>query len=262
MKRFFFFTTASILLLLTACEIRTGSGESGEVRQISQTIPLDKAESVRTDISMRAGRLMVKGGAKNLLDTEIRFSREEWEPEIEYTSSGETGRLRIDQPEVSGINLNFNNNFVNDWTILLNDEVVQDLDVEIGAGETELDLRNLQLRSVDIDAGVGEHSINLSDTSVPQLRLNAGVGEVSVDLSGTWNNDLEAEFNGGIGELNLLLPADIGIRMEISGALGSINAPGLNKDGNIYTNELYGQSDHVMELEVKAGIGEINVNVE
>ncbi|MFP4341938.1 MAG: toast rack family protein [Cyclobacteriaceae bacterium] len=261
MKRFFSFTTASILLL-TACEIRTGSGESGEVRQISQTIPLDKAESVRTDISMRAGRLMVKGGAKNLLDTEIRFSREEWEPEIEYTSSGETGRLRIDQPEVSGINLNFNNNFVNDWTILLNDEVVQDLDVEIGAGETELDLRNLQLRSVDIDAGVGEHSINLSDTSVPQLRLNAGVGEVSVDLSGTWNNDLEAEFNGGIGELNLLLPADIGIRMEISGALGSINAPGLNKDGKIYTNELYGQSDHVMELEVKAGIGEINVNVE
>ena len=255
----------AILVALSACEINTGSreaGDNGPTQQISQAIKRDEAESVRTDISIRAGRLTVKGGAENLVDTEISFSREEWEPEIEYTLSGKTGRLRIEQPEVSGINFNFDDNFVNDWNILLNEDIVQDIDFEIGAGETELDLRGLQLSSVDIDAGVGEHSINLSGTSVPSLRLNAGVGEVSVDLSGTWNNNLDAVFNGGIGELNLLLPSDVGIRMEVNGALGSINAPGLNKDGRVYTNDLYGQSDYVMELDVTAGIGEVNVSLE
>lgn len=252
-------------LLLTACEINSGSGANGsegEVRQIAQSIEKDQAKNVRTDISISAGRLMIRGGAENLVDTEIRYSREEWEPTIDYTLSGETGRLRIEQPEVSGINFNFNDNFVNDWDILLNNEVVQDLDLEIGAGETDIDLRGLRLNSVDIDAGVGEHNINLSGTSVPQIRLNAGVGEVSADLSGEWNNDLEAEFNGGIGELNLLLPADMGIRMEVNGALGQINAPDFNKNGSIYTNEQYGQSQYVMELEVRAGIGAINVSTE
>lgn len=255
----------AIVVLLSACEINTGSQEAGnnaEIRQISQAIKKDEAETVRTDISMRAGRLTVKGGAKNLVDTEIAFSRDEWEPEIEYTLSGKTGRLRIEQPEVSGINFNFDDNFVNDWTILLNEDIMQDIDFEIGAGETELDLRGLRLNSVDIDAGVGEHSINLSGTSVPQIRLNAGVGEVSVDLSGRWNNGMEAEFNGGIGELNLLLPSDIGIRMEVSGALGSINAPGLNKNGKVYTNDLYGDTEYVMDIEVTAGIGQVNVSVE
>jgi len=264
MKKTLYLPTISLFLLMS-CEINTGSGENasdGELRQISQAIKLDQVETVRTNISMRAGRLTVKGGAENLVDTEIAYSNQDWEPEIAYTSSGNTGRLRIEQPEGSGINFNFNDNFTNDWNILLNDALVQDLDVSIGAGETELDLRGLRLSSLDIDAGVGEHSVNLANTSVPQLRLNAGVGEVNVDLSGAWNNDLEAAFNGGIGELNLLLPAGIGIRMEVSGALGSINAPDLNKNGSVYTNDLYGQSDHVMDLEVKAGIGSVNVRVE
>lgn len=260
------FTLCTIaMLLLAACEISTRSNENaadGETQRISQAIPLDDAETVRANISIRAGRLTVKGGAENLVDTDISYSRAEWEPEIEYNLNGKTGRLRIAQPESEGINLNFNDNFVNDWNILLNDAIVQDIDFEIGAGETDLDLRGLRLNSVDIDAGVGEHSINLSGTSVPQIRVNAGVGEVSVDLSGQWDNDVEANFNGGIGELNLLLPSAIGIRMEVSGALGSINAPGLNKNGQVYTNDLYGDAEYVMEIEVTAGIGQVNVSVE
>lgn len=257
--------SAVSLIILASCEINTGSGNSaanGEVRQISQAIKMDEAETVKTDISMQAGRLTVKGGARNLVDTEISAGRKEWEPEIEYTLSGKTGRLRIEQPEADGINFNFNEDFVNDWNILLNDDIVQDIDFRIGAGETELDLRGLKLNSLKIDAGVGEHNINLFNTSVPQIRLNAGIGEVSVDLSGEWNNDLEAEFNGGIGELSLLLPAKVGIRVEVNGALGSINAPGLNKDGRVYTNDLYGKSEYLLDLEVKAGIGEVNIRLE
>ena len=259
------FLFVSCLLVLTSCEINTGSGEEaadGSTKQISQAIKKDDAERVRTTISMRAGRLMVKGGADNLVDTDISSNREEWKPEIEYTLSGKTGRLRIEQPESEGLNFNFNDDYVNDWDILLNENIAQDLDVKIGAGETTLDLRGMMLNSVKIDAGVGEHNINLSGTSVPELRLNAGVGEVSVNLTGKWNNDLIAEFNGGIGELNLILPSDMGIRMQVSGALGSINAPALEKNGRVYTNDLYGDSEYMIELEVTAGIGEVNLSLE
>lgn len=264
MKALLFISTISIIFL-NACGIRSTSEEEtsgGPTQQMSQAIKRDKAETVRTNISMRAGTLVVRGGAENLVDTEISSNREEWKPEIEYTLNGKTGRLRIEQPESEGINFNINDDFVNNWNIQLNNDITQDLDVKIGAGETDLDLRGLQLNSIDIDAGVGEHNINLANTSIPQIRLNAGVGEISVDLTGQWDNDLEAEFNGGIGELNLILPNEAGIRMEVTGAIGSINAPGLDKDGRVYTNNNYRSGGHVMELEVKAGIGQVNVSLE
>ncbi len=264
MKALLLLSTISIVYL-SACEISSRSerdASEGPTQQISQAIKRDGAETLNTNISMRAGTLVIRGGAKNLVDTEISSNREEWKPEIEYTLSGKTGRLRIEQPESEGINFNINEDFVNNWNIQFNNNIVQDLDVKIGAGETELDLRGLQLNSIDIDAGVGEHNINLANTSVPQIRLNAGVGEVSVNLTGQWDNDLEAEFNGGIGELNLVLPSDMGIRMEVTGAIGSINAPGLNKDGRVYTSASYGSSGHIMEIEVKAGIGQVNVSLE
>lgn len=256
------FVFVLLIPLLAACEFRSESNNNGGVRQLSQSIKLDEAEVVKTNISMKAGKLILKGGAENLVDTDITSSQEDWQPTIEYTSTGKTGRLRIEQPDISGINFNFGENETNNWVIQLNDDLVQDLDLEIGAGETDIDLRGLILNRVNIDAGVGEHSINLANTSVPELDINAGVGEVSVDLSGQWTNDLDAEINGGIGELNLLLPNDIGIRVEVSGALGAINAPGLNKDGRVYTNDLYGESEHVLSLEVKAGIGTVNISME
>lgn len=253
-----------LIPLFATCEFRSESNNTGGVRQLSQSIQKqgDDAEIVKTHISMKAGKLLLKGGAENLVDTEITASREDWQPEMEYTSTGKTGRLRIEQPDIEGINFNFGEDETNNWVIQLNDAVVQDLDLEIGAGETDLDLRGLKLNSVNIDAGVGEHSINLANTSIPELDINAGVGEVSVDMSGQWNNDLDAEINGGIGELNLLLPKNIGIRIEVSGALGSINAPELNKDGRVFTNDLYGESAYVLNFEVKAGIGTVNVSIE
>lgn len=251
-----------LLPLLAACDFRGESSHNGGVRQLSQSIKMDEAEVIKTHISMKAGKLSVSGGAENLVDTDITSSREDWQPKIEYTSTGNTGRLRIEQPDIQGINFNFGENETNHWVIRLNDALPQDLDLQIGAGETELDLRGLKLNRVNIDAGVGEHSINLANTSVPELDINAGVGEISVDLSGQWTNDLDAEINGGIGELNLLLPQNIGIRIEVSGALGSVNAPELNKDGQTFTNELYGESEHLLNLEIKAGIGTVNVSIE
>ncbi|MDF9795692.1 hypothetical protein OKW21_000955 [Catalinimonas alkaloidigena] len=251
-----------LLPCLVACEFNSESRNNGGVRQASQTIKLDEVETVKTDISMKAGRLTVKGGAENLVDTDITYSHEDWQPEIEYTSTGNTGRLRIEQPDINNFNFNIGDDDANNWIIQLNDALRQDLNLSIGAGETEIDLRGLKLNSVSLDAGVGEHSLNLANTSLPDLTVNAGVGEVSIDLSGQWYNDLDAEVNGGIGELNLLLPREIGIRIEVNGALGSVNAPELNKDGRVFTNDLYGESKYVISLDVKAGIGSVNISLE
>jgi len=251
---------------LAACDINinTSREEPIETQTLSQSIDANNAETVSTSIEMKAGKLIVTGGAKQLMDADFVYNYESWEPEITYETEGETGFLTIEQPKMKSININFDDNEqVNEWTVKLNDNILQDLSCNLGAGETDLDLRGLALNSVDINAGVGEHKINLQDCSVPTLEIQAGVGEVSLDLTGEWRNDLNADIKGGIGELNLLMPGTVGIRLKVTGGLGEVNVPSnFQKDGRTYTNDLYESAEYRLEFDIKAGLGSINVEVE
>ena len=258
--------TYSILLIsLAACDINinTSQEEPIETQTISQSIDANGAESVSTSIEMKAGKLIVTGGAKQLMDADFVYNYESWEPEISYETEGKTGFLTIEQPKMQSINFNFDSDEqVNEWTVKLNNKILQDLSCNLGAGETDLDLRGLALNSVDINAGVGEHNINLQDCSVPELDIKAGVGEVSIDLSGKWRNDLDADIKGGIGELNLSLPGTVGIRLKVTGGLGEVDVPSnFSKDGRTYTNDLYESAEYRLEFNITAGLGSINVEV-
>lgn len=254
------------LLLLASCDINinTSREEPIDTQTLSQTIKANGAESVSTSIKMKAGKLIVTGGASELMNADFTYNYESWEPEISYETEDDLGFLTVEQPKMESININFDgDDDINEWVIQLNNDVLQDLSCNLGAGETDLDLRGLSLNSVDINAGVGEHTINLQDCSLPELDIQAGVGEVSIDLTGEWRNDLEADIKGGIGELNLSLPGTVGIRLKIAGGLGEVDVPGnFQKDGRTYTNDLYDNVEYRLEFDIKAGLGSINVEVE
>lgn len=249
------------LYVLTACDLsfRSNEEENREERILNQNIQMGDVELVNTNISMKAGKLLITGGAKDLMEAHIQYSREAWKPEINFSEDGETGQLSIEQPEMS-VNLNLDlDEDMNTWTIKLNDRVKQDFYCEIGAGQIDLNLQGMNFSRVHIDAGVGEHNIDLRDCSVPEIEINAGVGQVSIDLTGQWRNDLDADINGGIGELNLRLPRDVGIHLKVTGGLGDVDAPELSRDGHTYTNDLYGKATHSLDFDIKAGIGSIKV---
>ena len=263
MKPFTLITGLAILLLATHCQLRSNQDReaSSDVHTLTETLPRNGAERVTTRLSIGAGKLLVTGGADQLMEADFEYSQESWKPEISFEQQDSEGTLSVKQSGLTD-NLNFNlgDNQRNEWRIRLNDEVPQNLECSIGAGETELDLRGLSLDRVDIDAGVGQHDINLTDTSLPELTVDAGVGEVNIDLSGTWNNNLRAEIDGGIGELNLKVPSDVGVQLDVSGGLGSVDVPpGYTKEGGTYTNAAYEQAEYRLDIDVDAGMGSIEV---
>jgi hypothetical protein len=115
-----------------------------------------------------------------------------------------------------------------------------DLKVDLGAGESTLNLREFQLKRLDIDMGVGA---------------------LTLDLSGERSSDLDVKIDGGIGHATIYLPANIGVRAEIDGGLGSIHAPNFHKSHDIFTNDAYGKSAVTIELRVDAGIGSIDLEL-
>ena len=122
----------------------------------------------------------------------------------------------------------------------MNDEVPTDLVVQVGAGESDLDLDSLTLRGVD---------------------LQMGAGKTTVDLTGDHAQGFGATIEGGVGEATVLLPSEIGVKAKAEGGIGGINAKGLEKVGDAYVNDAYGESDVNFSVDVKGGVGEINLKV-
>jgi len=93
------------------------------------------------------------------------------------------------------------------------------------------------------------------------LDLRMGAGETTVDLTGDYARDFDATVEGGVGEATVLLPSDVGARVRAEGGLGQINAEGLQREGDSYVNDAYGESDVTLEVDIQSGIGEINLEV-
>lgn len=229
----------SALVLLAVLLAGCGSKlRVGEVRTESQSVELGDARSVHVEINLGAGDLEVTGGAKKLFEADFTYNAAKLKPEVKYTD----GTLVLWQPENEGLpDLRGITDFRNEWALRLNDQVPMDLRVEIGAGASELRLAGLSLTGLDITLGAGESMI---------------------DLSGDWARDLNVIINAGAGDITVRLPSDVGIRVKADAGVGTIEAPGLMQTGNIYTNAAYGESEMTLQVDIDAGVGQINLEVE
>ena len=116
-----------------------------------------------------------------------------------------------------------------------------DLSVEMGAGSSNLQLAGLLLTGLDVSLGAGTYT---------------------VDLTGDWARDLDVAIDAGAATLSLRLPKDVGVRVKVESGPHTIDATGLTKDGEFYTNTAYSVSDVTMQIDLTAGIGTINLEVE
>jgi hypothetical protein len=215
-----------------------GTQQVGEMQRESQSIQAENAQSVRANLKMGAGELNLTGGADQLMEGDFSYNVAAWKPKVNYEVSGETGELVVKQGSGGGLNLG--GDARNEWDIRFNDEVPTDLIVQMGAGESDLDLDSLALTGLD---------------------LQMGAGKTTVDLAGDYAQDFDARIQGGVGEASVLLPSEVGVRAKAAGGLGTINAEGLQKEGQAYVNDAYGDSDVTLRVDVQGGVGEINLEV-
>lgn len=222
-------------LLLVSC----GTTGVGELRDETRTVELEGAESVRAQLRMGAGELRVSGGAGPLMEANFRYNVPEWEPEVSYEVSEGTGRLLVEQG--SGEDVSPSGDSRNEWDVRLNDQVPTDLDIEMGAGESDFELGTMNLTGLNIDVGAGAST---------------------VDLTGERDRDLDAAIRGGAGEATLLLPENVGVRVDVRGGLGQVNAEGLSRQRDAYVNDAYNESDTTLRVRFEGGVGQLNLEVE
>jgi hypothetical protein len=172
----------------------------------------------------------------------------------------------------------------NRMELALSPAVPIDLSLELGAVEAELDLGGLALTSLDINAGAnatrvrfdtpnrvamrsleveaGAASIvlsNIANANAALLSVEAGVGSVELDFSGAWTSDLAASVDIALGSLKLLVPRDVGVRLDVGKVLARVNAEGLVSRDGVLVSENWDTAHYKLTVRAKTVFGTIDV---
>jgi predicted membrane protein len=158
---------------------------------------------------------------------------------VSYRVEEGRGRLIVEQPS-RVVGATWPGNVRYDWDLKLNSTVPMELEVDMGVGKSEVDLKGLNLR---------------------RFSLEAGVGEGSVDLSGPRTSDLDATIKAGVGKLTLILPTEVGVRVKAQAGLGHVNSGGLKADGDEWVNDAWGKTNASVRVVVEGGIGEVEMRL-
>jgi len=171
------------------------------------------------------------------MDASFRYNVAEWQPQVDYSVQGGEGDLRVSQPGSNDLTVG---NLVNDWTIQLGSSVPLDLSIQVGAGESTLNLGGLDLTRLTIDTGAASSN---------------------VDLTGNWQHDVDVSISAGVGELTVTLPAEMGVRVNADTAVVSVTTSGLTQDGGGYVNSAFGTASYTLTLDLEAGVGSVTLRV-
>ncbi len=223
----------AVTLLFTGCD----AARTGPTQHESAHFDLDKSELTRVELRMGAGELNVGGGSSKLAEADFTFNVPTWKPTVEYHSTGVRGDLVIAQPE-SGASLG---NSEYRWDVRLNDGVLMDVVTRLGAGEAKMNLGSMNLRNVE---------------------LKIGAGEVKMDLRGNPKRSYDVRIKGGVGEATVYLPKGVGIDATAQGGIGEVKVTGLEQRNGRWINPAQENSPVKIHLDVKGGVGQINLIAE
>jgi N-terminal domain of toast_rack, DUF2154/Cell wall-active antibiotics response 4TMS YvqF len=234
-----FVAAVAVAVLIGACDAVPQRVEVGELRTETRSVEVEGADSVRANVRIALGELDVGSGAGDrLMQADFAYNVAAWQPRVDYEVVGNSGELTVQQ---QGLDEGIPTTDVrNEWDLRLNEAVPVDLAVQMGGGVGNLDLDSLALR---------------------RLNLDVGAGATRVDLSGDWGQDVSAVVRGGAGQVTMLLPSRMGVRVNAGTRLGRINAEGLRKEGEAFVNDAYGDSDATLEVDITGGAGQINLQV-
>jgi len=222
-----------IPLLAALCGSGCVVDHLGPPRHEFQAIERDNAEQVRVDLKMGAGKLRIDTGTDKLAAADFTYSAASWRPEMHYSKFDGRGTLTITQPESHSIHPGPHDY---EWDLRLSRDVPLDIGVKFGAGEAHLDVGGLTVRSLEVEMGVGQLDLDLRGNPKQSydVRIRGGVGEAVVHLPS--EAGIEADAEGGLGSVqasglrhdgsryynDAWENAKTRIHLDIQGGIGSI----------------------------------------
>lgn len=244
----------------------------------------DSSGTPELEIAFGAGELTINPGAESgLVEGTATFNVEELSPRV--VEEGRTIRLQQGEGRYEGIpSFNIADDLVMEWDLLLSPDTQMDLVINGGANQTTVELGGLSLSGLVINQGAAESRFTFSEPNqveMDSLEINAGAanlnlfslananvsgsiafkggaGNYTLDLSGELTQDLLVTIDAGLGNINVIVPADAATTLTLEGALTNVNTSGTwERSGSTYT--VTGSGPQIT-IEVTMGAGNLDLS--
>lgn len=206
------------------------------------SIPLGSAAMLDANVEIGVGELALSGetSSTDALGGTFRYAPASWKPEVKYSVEGTVGKLSVRQPESSGIPAFGASE--NTWKLKLAGGVPTNLAVQLGVGESTVDLRGVDVRELDV---------------------LTGVGKATIDLSGARTADMGGAIECGVGEVIVRLPKSTGVRVTGGeDGVGDLRADGFTtQDGGLANVAWRSGTGPKIDIRINRGIGDITLEL-
>ncbi len=159
------------------------------------------------------------------------------EPSIRYDSG--SARLSLALPK----NVKFSPNSPDVLDLKLTDKLPLDLDINAGAVSAKMDFSKIKLNNLKLQLGAAD--------------VNMIFGQTGQKTKGT--------IKSGASSITLVVPKDVGLRINFSGALANIDFQGrsdLNKNGNTYTSANFDSAASSVDMDMSVAVSSVRVQAQ
>jgi N-terminal domain of toast_rack, DUF2154 len=257
----------------------------GELHRESVNVPLDDAKAADVKIVFGMGELRLRPGeGEDLLKADFIYNVDELKPVLEHNRRSD--RLTVNlRPGTKGVSLNLGDGMRNEWDVRLSDQVPTYLNLDLGAAKGQMDLGGLRLTDarikvgaaeadvewskpnserldlLDVDAGASSLEMHqLGNAHFHQMNFIGGAGNFNLDFTGDWQESGRVNINAGLGNLILVLPHDVGVRVDTGDkALVNVSAEGFRRQGTALVNDAYGESRLELAFTINMGLGNLTL---
>ena len=113
-----------------------------------------------------------------------------------------------------------------------------------------------------MDLGAGNTVLNLADTKLLGLTVDGGAGNASVTFPAVTQPTVST-IDGGVGNLTLHIPQSTEARITVDSGIGNVHVDSRfakqSSDPDVYITAGYEATPDSLDLRVDAGVGNIDV---
>jgi hypothetical protein len=274
-------TACGANLRLPVNKIETGPTQS---KDIQVPVPAESPEGIELSLEFVAGEMNLSpaeqaGTGGYLAEGTAVFNAVEFEPVLE--SNGSTYILRSGLLEGKGIPLP-KDDFKNEWDLQLSDTPMS-LTIQAGAYDANFELGGLSIENLLISDGganfkgrfsepnhvqmstfiynTGASTLDLSglaNANFDQMKFDSGPGDYRLSFDGQLQHDASVVIESGASTVTIVIPQQANAQVTFDGGLSSVNAPGWEVDGQVYTHSGSGPT---LTITVTMGFGTLNLEI-
>lgn len=144
------------------------------------------------------------------------------------------------------------------WQMTLPTSRIDDLDVEVNAGEGRTDLAGANIGELAVTTNAGRSTVDLATTRVESIAASVNAGKLTLDLPA--GDDVDGSISVNAGDAEVCVPDSVGLRVRSSGTFSSTDLNGLVQRDGAWESPDYASAAHHADLTVSVNLGNLDIN--